>query len=206
VLLTVSEYAGLVEDTITRGYRSTNSVMMQLAIVIVVAVKPQPWWSPVTASMAPTAAMQAISSIRLRKAPPCASTCVHPMNASTSSAVTGDTLLAIRQARALSSSVVFIAMKVPPCMTQIATSVIPVTMAYGWKRPQNVPVYSWLELIGRPCSRSPSAMPMTNGTIRLATDSSALHVRRQRSRGLLPRYSNDTPRTMSAPSRMTMAR
>src|SRR5215469_12890764 len=102
----VSEYAGFVEETMTRGYRSTNNVTMQLAIVTVVAVKVQPSWPAATSRSAATAAMQAISSITLRNAPPPASTCVQEMNASTSSVVTGADHCAVRQARRRTSSVV----------------------------------------------------------------------------------------------------
>ena len=83
---------------------------------------------------------------------------------------------------------------------------IPVNSPYGWNRSQNDPVYSWLELMGSPCSRSPSTSPISSGAATLPATISPSQVRVQRAACRLPRYSNDTPRTMSAASRTTSAR
>ena len=77
-------------------------------------------------------------------------TWVQPMNASTSSAVTGATRARPWPARTRTAPSVFIAMKVPPCIRQMKTSVIPARIGYGWNRSQKLPAYSWCELIGVP--------------------------------------------------------
>src|SRR5215475_3377473 len=60
--------------------------------------------------------------------------------------------------------------------------------------------------MGKPLRRSPSASPIRNGARTLPTVSSASQVRRQRRLSRLPRYSNDSPRAMSATSSSTSAR
>ena len=90
------------------------------------------------------------------------------MKAATTSAVTGATRRASLRARIRTAPAVFRAMNVAPCSTHSDTSVMPTKIAYGWNRSQKLPVYSWSAPIGRPCSRSPSAMPITSGASRLA--------------------------------------
>src|SRR5690348_11959390 len=60
--------------------------------------------------------------------------------------------------------------------------------------------------MGSPCSRSPRATPISSGASRLLTVSSTSQVRRQRGLSRLPRYSNESPRAMSAASSSTRAR
>src|SRR5689334_17015186 len=60
--------------------------------------------------------------------------------------------------------------------------------------------------MGSPCSRSPSAMPMSSGASTLPVVSDASQVRRQRAASCLPRYSKATPRMMSAASKRASAR
>src|SRR5215469_2612508 len=60
--------------------------------------------------------------------------------------------------------------------------------------------------MGSPCSRSPSAMPITSGASTLPVVSAQSQVWRQRAASRLPRYSNATPRMMSAPSKRAIAR
>ena len=62
---------------------------------------------------------------------------------------------------------------------------------------------SWLASIGSPCSRLPSATPISSGASRLPAVSSESQVRRQRGESRLPRNSKETPRTISATSRST---
>ncbi len=133
-------------------------------------------------------------------------TCVQMAKATTAAAVTGATRRASRPARSRMSPVVFRHRNVAPCSRQISTRVIPVNSPYGWSRSQNDPVYSWWELMGSPCSRSPSATPISSGASTLPTVSSTSQVRRHRSASRLPRYSKDTPRTISDASSSTSAR
>ena len=71
-------------------------------------------------------------------------------------------------------------MKVAPCSRHSPTKVSPVQMPYPVSRSKKLPLKSWLELIGRPTSRSPSPMPISNGTSRLPIDVHQVQVRCQR--------------------------
>src|SRR5450755_66943 len=156
--------------------------------------------------MAAMAASTASSSIGLRKNVLRAVTCVQITKATTAAPVTGATRRATRPERSRMSPVVFRHRNVAPCSRQISTRVTPVSSAYGCSRSQNDPVYSWLELMGSPCSKSPSATPISSGASMLAPVSRPSQVRRQRMASRLPRYSKDTPRTISATSSSTSAR
>src|SRR6202035_5005261 len=133
-------------------------------------------------------------------------TCVQMAKAATAAAVNGATRLARSLDRSCMLPVVFSDRNVAPCSRQISTRVTPVSTAYGWNRSQNDPVKFWAELMGRPCSRSPSAMPISSGASRLPTVSATSQVRRQRAASRLPRYSKATPRMISDMSSRTIAR
>src|SRR5580692_10191767 len=148
----------------------------------------------------------ASSSSGRRKNVPVEETCVQIAKPMTAAAVNGATHRASRPDRARMPPVVFRFRNVAPCSRQISTSVTPVYTAYGWNRSQNEPVKFWLELIGSPCIRSPSPMPMRNGASRLPTVSATSQVRRHSTASRLPRYSKATPRMMSENNSRTIAR
>ena len=81
-------------------------------------------------------------SIGLISSPLPAIAWVHSAKASTTRPVTGADRRAIATARPRTSPVVFMARKVAPCVTQMASSVTAVKIPYGWSRVQNEPVYS----------------------------------------------------------------
>src|SRR5215471_12948470 len=126
VLSTVRLYAGLVEETITFGYRSAKIEMMQDAMVTAVAAKAKPsWWSQTSQTAVRTARM-ASSSITLSQKPRPAVTWVQMMKPMTNAAVTGATRRATCQDRSRMSPVVFRHKNVAPCSRQTSTKVTPV--------------------------------------------------------------------------------
>src|SRR5215472_8240751 len=163
VLCTVRLYVGLVEETITFGYRSAKIVMMQDAIVTAVAANAKPSrWSQTSQTAARTARM-ASTSIRLSQKALPAVTWVQMMNPVTNAAVTGARRRASCQDRSRMSSVVFRHRNVAPCSAQTRTRVRPVHSGYGLSRSQNDPVKSWDELIGSPPSSPARATPISSG-------------------------------------------
>src|SRR5215831_12065447 len=102
-LYTVREYRGFVLEIMTRGYRSTNSVMTHVAIVRVVAANAQP-----SLCSRISMAVATMSSTGFRKAPPPATTWVQATQAITIRTVIGAARLATFQARSRTASVVFI--------------------------------------------------------------------------------------------------
>jgi hypothetical protein len=206
VFCTVRSNAELVLDTITRGYSCTNSVAIVPPSATAVAVNAQASrrrWISTAAATAATAA--STGTTPGNHPPPGASVWVQTTKPSTSAAATGATARDRAWARARTGSATFSTRKAEPCSAASTVTVTPTYRPYGVSRSTRPPVNSWLESIGTPCSRSPSATPNSSGASRLPAVSRTVQFRRHRGESRRPRYSTETPRTISAASSSSSA-
>jgi hypothetical protein len=125
VLPTVRSVADPLVETITRGNSSVKIASTLLAMTNVVTAKAQPSRRSATSQAAPMAPSTAPTSTTLSSTPLCAMTCVQKAKTATMTATNGALRRAARPARSRTSPVVFRAMKVAPCSTQIASKVSP---------------------------------------------------------------------------------
>ena len=131
---------------------------------------------------------------------PDASDWVQTTKPTTSAAAIGASTSDNTWARPRTGSATFSARNVEPCSAASTATVTPTYSPYGVSMSTNPPVNSWFESIGTPCSRSPSATPISSGATRLPAVSRMLQFRRHRGVSRWPRYSTATPRTISAAS------